>query len=144
MRIARRHDLAPRVEMMPLIDVIFLLLTFFIYSLIMMVHAEILPVHLPTVTTGEAAEPTEIAAVTIDRAGRLFLNRKAITAEQLDIRLRQMAKLKDRPKLFVALEVPEHPDAVFVDRGPLFIALIDRVRRAGMTDFNIVGQEELK
>src|SRR5690606_8300025 len=51
MRFVRRHDLAPRMEMIPLIDVIFLLLTFFIYSLALMVQAQVLPVALPPITT---------------------------------------------------------------------------------------------
>ena len=58
MRSIRRHDLAPRVEMMPLIDVVFLLLTFFIYSFVMMVRAEVLPVVLTPLGTG--GRPTGI------------------------------------------------------------------------------------
>ena len=38
MRPVRRHDHTPRVEMMPLIDVVFLLLTFFIYAMVVMVE----------------------------------------------------------------------------------------------------------
>ena len=37
MQVIRRNDHAARIEMLPLIDVIFLLLTFFIYSMVLMV-----------------------------------------------------------------------------------------------------------
>ncbi len=147
MRPARRHDLSPRIEIMPLIDVIFLLLTFFIYSLVTMVQAEILPVQLQTLTTGQAAEPATIMAVTIDARGNLYLNRAPIDNEALDEKLKESAQLEDVPKLFLALEdtLATGPDdntaepAPVIDRGPLLIGLIERVRRAGIEDFNIVG-----
>lgn len=125
---------------MPLIDVIFLLLTFFIYSLLTMVRAEILPVQLQTLTTGQAAEPAAIVAVTIDARGGLYLNRQPMGSDQLDERLNAIAQQADRPKLFLALEeTPAQGTGVLVDRGPLLIALIERVRRAGLEEFNIVG-----
>ena len=148
MRHVRRHDLSPRIEIMPLIDVIFLLLTFFIYSLMTMVKAEILPVQLQTLTTGRSAEPASILAITIDAQGGLYLNRDLVTPEQLDEKLNEIAGLDDPPTLFLALEDvlltegerPELPPGAGIDRGPLLISLIDRVRRAGLTEFNIVGE----
>jgi len=125
---------------MPLVDVIFLLLTFFIYCLVTMVRAEILPVQLQSLTTGRAAEPTAIVAVTIDARGELYYNRAPIEPDALDAQLNEIAALNDPPKLFLALEDAE-PDAdtPTVDRGPLLISLIERVRQAGLTEFNIVG-----
>ena len=41
MRPLRRSEHETRVEMMPLIDVVFLLLTFFIYAMVLMVRAEV-------------------------------------------------------------------------------------------------------
>ena len=157
MRPVRRHDLSPRVEIMPLIDVIFLLLTFFIYSMVTMVRAEILPVQLQMLTTGQAAEPASIVAVTIDARGALYLNRVPIDDEHLDERLLEIAQSQERPKLFLALEdtgttAGDSPEGggsdsgvsggAVVDRGPLLIRLIERIRRAGIKDFNIVGDSE--
>ena len=136
----RRHDLAPRVEMTPLIDVIFLLLTFFIYSLVMMVRAELLPVTLTTLSTGEQAQAAEVVAITIDRAGQLYLNRQPVTADQLDEQLKEMVALDQPPKLFIAMEADDKTTQTPVDRGPLLIGLIEQVRNNGITDFNIVGE----
>ena len=151
MRPVRRHDLSPRVEIMPLIDVIFLLLTFFIYSLVTMVQAEILPVQLQTLNTGQAAEPATIMAITIDAHGKLYLNRAPIDDDALDQKLKETAELEDVPKLFLALEdtlSAEHLEnaaqAPAIDRGPLLISLIERVRQAGIEDFSIVGDSASK
>ncbi len=138
----RRTDLSPRVEMTPLIDVIFLLLTCFIYSLVVMVRAEVLPVALTPVTPGQAAEPASIAAITIDRGGALYLDREPIDAEALDEKLAAFAAADTPPRLFVAMEASAADDGGSgVDRGPLLIGLIERLREAGLTDFSIVGPE---
>lgn len=137
MRTIRRNDLAPRVEIMPLIDVIFLLLTFFIYSLIVMVRAEVLPVALTTLSTGGQATQTKVHAITIDHDGRLFLNRKPISDDELSRRLLSMAQQPQRPSLYLAMEAQGS-----TDRGPVLINLIERVRAAGIEDFVIVGQRE--
>jgi biopolymer transport protein ExbD len=135
MRAIRRDDLAPRVEMMPLIDVIFLLLTFFIYSLIVTVRAEVLPVTLTTLTTGKQATPTEVQAITIDHDGQLYLNREPITGRDLSTRLISLSDLPDPPSLYVAMEAQGS-----TDRGPILLDVIERVRAAGIGDFVIVGQ----
>jgi len=55
MRALRRPDHAPRLEMMPLIDVIFLLLTFFIYQMVVMRPVDTLGVELAPVAGGGRA-----------------------------------------------------------------------------------------
>lgn len=135
MRAIRRDDLAPRVEMMPLIDVIFLLLTFFIYSLIVTVRAEVLPVTLTTLTTGRQATPTQVQAITIDHEGQLHLNREPISGRDLSLRLVSLSDLPDPPSLYVAMEAQGS-----TDRGPILLDVIERVRAAGIEDFVIVGQ----
>lgn len=135
MRAVRRHDHAVRFEMTPLIDVIFLLLTFFIYSMVMMVRAEVLPVTLTAMQSGERPSEDELAVLTIDRAGAVYLNREAVPMHELDRRLAELAKTTPPPRLFIGVEAQGD-----VDRGPLLINLIERVRRAGIENFAIIGQ----
>ncbi len=130
----RRHDHSPRVELLPLIDVVFLLLTFFIYSLILTVRADILPVSLVPVGGGEQAEPGRAAALTIDADGRIFLDRDPVAMDALAARLEAFAAQADRPPLFVALEEDGR-----TDRGPLLVKLIELLRNAGITDVSVVG-----
>lgn len=136
MRLIRRTDMTPRVEMTPMIDVIFLLLTFFIYSLVTMIRAEILPVQLTPVTTGHHAKPQAVEAITIDKNGKLFLNRKPIEFAELDTALAELAAKPDHPTLYVSMEADG-----MTDRGPLFLNLVERIRAAGIDDFAIVGQK---
>ena len=135
MRTIRRRDMTARVEIMPLIDVVFLLLTFFVYSLMVMVRAEVLPVTLTTLGTGEQATSTQVQAITIDHAGKLFLNRKPISGPQLTQRLELFAKQPQPPSVYLAVAAEGS-----TDRGPVLVNLIERVRAAGIEDFAIVGQ----
>lgn len=136
MKSLRRIDHNPRVEMMPLIDVVFLLLTFFIYSMIVMVHAKVLPVTLAGIGSGEAAEPARIEAITIDREGQLYLNRETIELDALRQRLDQFAADPQPPQVFLALQ--EQGDT---DRGPLFVKVMEMIRESGIEQFGIVGPE---
>ncbi len=123
--------------MTPLIDVVFLLLTFFIYSFAMMIHAEVLPVKLAAVTSGATAVGEgRVQAITVDARGALFFNRLPVSAEELDQQLAQLAQQQPRPTLMLALEASGQ-----TDRGPLLIGLIQRVQAAGIADFVIVGQK---
>ena len=122
-----------------MIDVIFLLLTFFIYSLIFMVRAEVLPIQLIPLAGAERATARELHVLTLDRRGRLFLDRQPVDDMTLNQRLRQLAlqpRTADQsPRLYLAVEAK----AGEIDRGPIFVELLDRVRAAGITDFAIVG-----
>jgi biopolymer transport protein ExbD len=142
MRHARRQDLSPRIEIMPLIDVIFLLLTFFIYSLVTMVQAEVLPVGLTALRTGEQAEPADYAAITVDRSGQLYFDREPIAPDALKARLEKLARQNEPPRLLLAMQGAQSdgPAPEPVDRGPVLIELIEQVREAGLTDFAIVGR----
>ena len=71
----------PRIEMLPLIDIVFLLLIFFIYAMLSMAVHRSLPVSLPVSST--AAVNTELnLTVTVRRNGEIFLKRK-VTLEQM-------------------------------------------------------------
>ena len=135
MRALRRNDFEPRIEMMPLIDVIFLLLTFFIYSMIVMLHAEVLPVSLVPLGTGERGTDVGAHFITIDGDGQLFLDREQVAGAELARRLSDLAADPAEPRLFVAVAAEGR-----VDRGPIVINLLEQVRTAGIANLEIVGQ----
>lgn len=137
MRRRTHHSYAdPRFELIPLLDVMFFLLTFFMYSMAMMVRAQVLPVKLPHLVAAEVSKDTQIVGLTIDAKGRLFLNQKAIDWPQLEASLKPLTDQPKLPAVYVALD--DRPGAV--DRGLMLVQLIDRLRKMGIEQFNIVGQ----
>ena len=135
----RRPDHSPRLELTPLIDVIFLLLTFFIYNLIVSVQAEILPVKFTPVSSGQLAGKGDVKWVQMDKAGKLFFNREAVSDSQLDAKLGELAKDPSYPTLYLIVEA-----AGETDRAPLLISLFERVKKAGVKNVAFVGQPEKK
>lgn len=122
--------------MTPLIDVIFLLLTFFIYSLVVTVRAQIMPVALtPMAGVSSQNTPAAIDAITIGRDGRFYFNQTPVTVEQLPQRLATYAASPTGRQLYIAMEAQGD-----TDRGPLLIKLIEQLRKAGIENFAIVGQ----
>lgn len=77
-----------RIEIIPMIDTIFFLLVFFPLSSLALTRLNGLPVELPDAKTApaqSAAPPT----LTIDRAGRLFLNRAPLQISGLEAVLKR-------------------------------------------------------
>lgn len=90
MKIARSSIDPPRVEMLPLIDIVFLLLVFFIYAMLSMAVHRGLPVNLPQ--SGSVSLETEEAISVTIQAGsgnvQIFLDESPVTLEQLTLELR--------------------------------------------------------
>ena len=118
-----------------MIDVIFLLLTFFIYSMVVMLHAEVLPVSLVALGTGERGTDSGIPVITVAGDGQLFFDRQLVAGDELDRRLADLAADTSHGRLYLAVEAESQ-----IDRVSVFINLLERVRTAGIVNFTIVGQ----
>jgi biopolymer transport protein ExbD len=69
-------------NIVPMIDVIFAILTFFIISSLFLTRSESLPVNLPKAASSEVQERTRIT-VTVEESGDIALNREPIELETL-------------------------------------------------------------
>jgi biopolymer transport protein ExbD len=114
-------DLPPQINIVPMIDVIFAILTFFIMATLFLTRSEGLPVNLPN---AETATQTNVkqkrVTITIDDQGKLFLDRKAIAAKDLKTNI-QSAKGKQN-KVLVVINADRS-----VDHGQV-IEVMDQVR----------------
>ncbi|MEM6334809.1 MAG: biopolymer transporter ExbD, partial [Planctomycetota bacterium] len=137
MRRVRRLGEGARLEMTPLIDVIFLLLTFFIYSLVLMVRVEALPVALSGVAGAGPAGEAVVNVVTVRSDGTLAWNREAAGRAEVGERMAEAAADPGRPTVYVAMEA-----AGEVDRAPALIELWELANRAGLERIVIVGTPE--
>ena len=134
----RRVNHEARVEIMPLIDVIFLLLTFFIYAMVVMVRADLLPVQMHSFASGEPATVSPAVAISIDRHGDLFLNRERIRLDEILDRLKTIQAADPKTIIYIAVEA----DGV-TDRLPTFLDLYDRLAHSGL-NITLVGSPDDK
>jgi biopolymer transport protein ExbD len=131
-RRARRLNTTTTIELTPMIDVVFLLLTFFIFSVALMVRADVLGVSLPELTAGEPAERVEPITVTLRVGGEVSLMGEPIERAQLAGALRSLvAERPDAPVMLAA--------DVGAGAGEL-IELADALVGAGITRFSVVGR----
>ncbi len=118
----RLKQKSARIEMIPLIDIIFLLLVFFIYSMLSMVIYRGIPVVLPKADTVEA-EKAQVVNITIDETGNLFVDKELISGHEL------LSRLKEEQGTF-----PEKTAVISGHRDSpyrVFIDVLDKVRLAG-------------
>ncbi|HEY9885333.1 MAG TPA: biopolymer transporter ExbD [Thermosynechococcaceae cyanobacterium] len=82
-------EVASQINIVPMIDVIFAILTFFIMSTLFLGRFEGLAVNLPK---AQSAKPqkTMRATVTVDKQGSLYLNKSPIQIEALSNSVRQL------------------------------------------------------
>lgn len=118
-----------------MIDVIFLLLVFFIYAMVMMVRVDLVPMELHTFETGQPAEPAPAATISIDLAGAVFIDREPVTLDDLARTIQK--RLASDPTTVVYLAVAEGNSKV--DRAPVLQDVWDRLRPSGVT-INLVGR----
>lgn len=120
MRLQDEPDIPAQINIVPMIDVIFAILTFFIMSTLYLTRSEGLPVNLPQATTAKNDRPAQVT-VTINKTGEIFLNKEAVSLEQLANQVR--AKVEPQKPLMVILNADEA-----VNHGQV-VAVMDKVRQ---------------
>jgi biopolymer transport protein ExbD len=134
-RIQRDTSLEPRLEIMPLLDVIFLLLAFFIYAMVVLIRAEILPVQLPELSQGRPATNVEVISITLDAGGSLFVDAQPTDLDSVVTALKSQLEAKPGARVYLAADMEGR-----ADRLPTFIELVNRLRGSGIHEFFIVGK----
>ncbi|NJL83625.1 MAG: biopolymer transporter ExbD [Chloroflexaceae bacterium] len=99
MQLPEESDKPFEINIVPMIDIIFSILAFFIISTLFLTHSEGLSVNLPQASTSQPQPSTEIT-VTIAADGQIFLNQKSITLENLQKRVRQQI-VPQKPTLVI-------------------------------------------
>lgn len=136
----RRTDIAPpRIEMLPLIDIVFLLLVFFIYAMLSMAVHYGQPVDLPA-SDSAALEPQEAVSITMQAAGGdilCFVDEEPVELESLSEHLQSV---QEKHADANTLEVQIFADKT-VSYQQLFLVL-DRVREAGLTRISLQAEPD--
>ena len=114
-----------RVEMLPLVDVIFLLLIFFIYSMVTMGSQWGIGLKLPKAILSGRTEHSTIV-LSIDRNNALYLNSKSVLLLDLGAKIGPLIKAQDSYRVFIEGHKDSSLDAT--------IQVIDALKRIGVRD----------
>jgi len=88
----------PRIEMIPLIDVVFLILVFLIYAILSMVIHRGFKVDLPHATTAEI-DREDYVSITVDKDNRILLDKEEVLIENLSEEVK--TKVRKGVKVFI-------------------------------------------
>lgn len=128
MRIPRKALEKARIEIIPMIDVIFFLLVFFMVSTLSMTINRGLPVNLPTAATAQK-ERRDNVSLTVLQDGKMFLNKEPITLQNMGQRVK--AALASNPQLAVVINADGQVlHSTVVD-------ILDELRQAGVSGLAI-------
>lgn len=133
MRLADEPETPLAINVVPLIDVMFALLTFFMVSTLSLTRSEGLQVNLPQASTAKA-QPSAPITVTINAQGQLALNRKAIQLEALDGEVRQLVQPNQEVLVIVNADQA-------VNHGQV-VAVMDRLQQIPGTSLAIATQKQ--
>jgi biopolymer transport protein ExbD len=83
------NDNPPRVEVVPLIDIIFCILTFFLLSGLQMARQQAINVDVPQAKTAQS-QSREFLMVSLDPAGQISIEKKNVPQPQLEVLFQQI------------------------------------------------------
>ncbi|MBL9135387.1 MAG: biopolymer transporter ExbD [Verrucomicrobiales bacterium] len=90
-----------RIEIIPLIDIMFFLLAAFMLVSLSMVNLKSVKVNLPTATQATSDSPADFLSVSVDRAGLLYLDRTPVGPGELAARLSEARRANPGARVFI-------------------------------------------
>jgi len=128
---------AARIEMVPLIDIVFLLLVFFIYAMLSMAVHRGMKVELPESANSELSEevPLSVSVQVRNGVALLYLNQEQVTLDELEKRLRNQSggMEQDREVLLFADKTVSYQQLYRV---------LDRISGAGITAVSLQSEQK--
>ena len=131
MKINFQTNKKARIEMLPLIDIVFLLLVFFIYAMLSMAVHRGLPVALPT-SSSAFIDKELVFSVTVKTDGTIYINRDQIPLNDLTSALKNKTKEYKEPGVLL-----------FADRDLSYqklFSVMDQIRTAGINRISLQAE----
>lgn len=114
-----------RIEIVPLIDIMFFLLATFVMVSLSMVKNRGISVVLPQASSGTPEERKDHVSISLSESGQLYLDKQELTQEQL---IEALRKLKEQnPELKVFINGDQNA------RLGLAITVLDETRKIGIS-----------
>ncbi|HVR37260.1 MAG TPA: biopolymer transporter ExbD [Methylomirabilota bacterium] len=113
-----------RIEIIPLIDIMFFLLAAFMLVSLSMVKLKAVPLNLPTATTAASDSDPNLLSISVDPAGLAYLDRQPIGHNELVLSLAARHQTNDNLRVLLSGDA----DARHGD----IIRVLDLIRSAGI------------
>lgn len=128
MKIKHKDQKHPRIEMIPLIDVVFLLLVFFIYAMVSMVIHRGINVNLPKAKSA-VVDRKDYISLAITENGEIYLDDTKTSLKDMEILLQR--RRKDSPDVRVYIKGDKR---AYYEK---IIEVLDLVRESGLNKVSL-------
>jgi biopolymer transport protein ExbD len=91
-----------RIEIIPLIDIMFFLLASFMLVSLSMVNLKSVKVNLPTATTATLDTKSNFASISVDKAGAIYLDKQPVGPNELAQRLNAWHHTNENVRVFIS------------------------------------------
>ncbi len=123
----------PRIEMLPLIDIVFLLLVFFIYAMLSMAVHRAMPIVLPKSATAEVDNRPRMV-ISVAREGAVYIDKQPVDLHNL-VEILQKKSVTEKEK-----GVQVFADSL-VEYQRLFLVL-DSIKEAGISQISLQAERD--
>ena len=127
-----RVENPPQLMIIPMIDILFFLLVFFMMSTLYMVEQHTVPVNLPKASAAQQDKPLSVP-ITVLASGNVLFNQEELPVSLLPRR--------------ISLEVAKQPETVFILRGDKdaaygqVITVLDSLKQAGASRVSVAVEK---
>lgn len=122
-----------RIEMLPLIDVVFLLLVVFIYTMLSMAVHRGMNINLPKSDSTEI-EKQLIISVSIDEEGLIYMDKQKVGLEDLTEKLTFLTADRKNPGILLFADKKISYQTIF--------QVLDRIRMAGLNRISLQAEAD--
>jgi biopolymer transport protein ExbD len=137
MRVPEESDAPIELNIVPMLDVVFSILTFFIMSTLFLTRSEGISVNLPKAATAKPQQQTKIA-MSIRENGQLALNKKPVQLNQIEPGVRALVQSTGQSS--------QQPVVVIHADGKVnheqVVAVMDEVRKIASVKMAIATQRQ--
>ena len=113
-----------RIEIIPLIDIMFFLLAAFMLVSLSMVNLKSVKVNLPTATTATVETKNDFVSLSVDKAGLVYFDKQPVGPNELGQRLSAWQHTNENVRVFISGDADtRHAD---------IIKVLDQVRATGI------------
>jgi biopolymer transport protein ExbD len=114
-----------RIEIIPLIDIMFFLLASFMMVSLSQVTMKGMPVHLPEGKSGEVQSKKDYISLSVDKDGYYYFDKNKIALEEILPKLQQVYRTNPEAKIFIRGDVETVHGNV--------TRMLDQIRSSGFT-----------
>lgn len=130
MRINKKNIKKVQADILPLMDCMFILLIYFIFTLMLLVSTEVIPMKLPKIDEKDQSKLTYYSVVVLKGGDILFnKNKKSISIDSLRLELQALLDKDIKPKVFLETK----PGSEFM----YFVAVLDVFRELQIRSISI-------